>query len=645
MAVPDEVLKGLADLLLESTARITQVDGGLPAGACFFVSDSLLITNRHVVGEPPADGPQEVLVHPYGGQPESGTVLARSTVNPGLDVALVRVAPTSDRPAVVLHRALDRGEYVLAGYPREDFYTDLGPGAEVPPSVKGNPRNNICTTRPDLLRLKEVQLKPGFSGGPVLNATTGAVVAVTVYSEDLGAALGGAALPMELAVAAYPELAELATEPPLAAHRYKEILGRSQWEALGLVWSRDEQIDIHLTGKRSCWRIGLRKDDVGPLSTELTARELGDDMSEVLVQWARSAGRRDESEVLLLGRLLSAALFPPRVADRLPPPADRDSDPVLVRLHVDPAGPLADLPWELATDPADPERKRFLSATQGYAFVRVNPGAPVASGKAAEPRTKDEHMSVLRIVVQPDDTTNWPPVVDTKTPLPWPTSSKINEALATRVGAPKSLDGSPLFVTEAFVNPTLYDLMSRAQERGADIVHYAGFGYQEPEDGMRSGLDRSWIACWAGTSSDDLRYHKAKEVLREIAGLEPRLVVLEFGTPSLDRPYDLVGGQRCQPIGPALLEAADTLGLDAMVCTRPLHPIQYDRFNAMLYTLLGAGHTIEQAVQSARRALLIDAPVDHAGFGWFVVTTGNSLRRRFYERPLTVAYQPPRLNG
>src|SRR5688500_12491695 len=119
MAVPDEVLKGLADLLPETTARITQVDGGLPAGASFFVSDSLLITNRHVVGEPPADGPQQVRVHPYGGQPEVGTVLAPSAVNPGLDVALIRVAANSDRPSVVLHRALDRGEYVIAGYPRE----------------------------------------------------------------------------------------------------------------------------------------------------------------------------------------------------------------------------------------------------------------------------------------------------------------------------------------------------------------------------------------------------------------------------------------------------------------------------------------------------------------------------------------------
>ena len=562
-----------------------------------------------------------------------GHGLPPSSIVPDLDIALIETAAAADRDAVVLHRVLDSGDYLLGGYPHENFYTDLKPGAELSPpgTLKGTPRFDNETTQPTLLRLSGYQIRPGHSGGPVLNAATGAVVAVTVYSEDPDNDVGGGALPIERALTAYPQLAALADEPPsLAVRRYRDVMGQARWEALGLVWSPDEQVDIYLTGKRSCWRIGLRENDAGD---ELTARDLAATWPRCSYSGRASSGSRDESEVLLLGRLLSAALFPDPVKDRLPPQANANSDPVLIRLHVDPSGPLADLPWELATDPADPNRKRFLAATDGYAFVRVNPGAPVPA-EPPDPRTLADQMSVLRIVVQPEEHTRWPQVVDAGIPVSWPATSQIDSDLATRISTPEGVDGNPLFVSQnPLLNPTLSDLADRVSLGGVDIVHYVGFGYQEPEDGMRSGLERSWLACSAGEGSDDLRFHRAHDVLQQIADFRAQLVIMEFGTPSPNHTYALMGDQRCQPVGPALLAAADTLDVGAMVCTRPLHPIQFDRFNRRLYTFLGAGRTVEEAVQLARRAVLMDAPVDSAGFGWFVVTTGNRLRRRYFERP------------
>ena len=623
MELPEDVLNGLRDLLRESTARITQSDGSLPAGAAFFVSDTLLITNRHVVG-PWVDGmPQAVRVHPYGAaEYVEGEVLPPSATEPELDIALVRVPPQAN-PAMVLHPGLDGWKYLLAGYPREDFYTEIGPGVEVTSPIEGRVRMNASTAQPDLLRLTDVQIKPGFSGGPVLDISTGAVVAVAVFTEDQDAALGGGSVPVRSALAAYPELKQIAADPPNATRRAKTMLDRAGWERLGLVWSRDEQVDIHLSGDRSRWRIELQPD-----SAERTIRDLGDEMGEVLASWARAAGRRGESEVRVLGRLLSGAMFPPD--PRLPPPADHDSDPVLVRLHVDPNGPLADLPWEIATVPTDPHS--FLAGADGYAFVRVNPDAPVGRNRIVA-RNDGEQVRVLAVIVQPENTSTWLPVVDTRAPIPWPSSGKIGDDLAKRIEGPTDRSGATRFSLERLVNPTLSKLEKQAAATGGvDIVHYIGFGYQEPEGSGELGWNRVGIACAAGTDDAYLRYHPAKEVLDVLSKFDPGLVIFEFGTPSIDDPYD-GHGKGCQPIGPAFLGAASEFGLDAMVCSRPVHPRQFDQFNDELYSSIAAGKTIEQSVQLARVALCRDHPIDWAGFAWFSATTGNQPRARFFRPP------------
>ncbi|WP_328470678.1 trypsin-like peptidase domain-containing protein [Actinoplanes sp. NBC_00393] len=621
MELSDDVVKGLSDLLRECTARITPLSGTRPAGAAFFVSSTLLVTNRHVVEEA-----VEVTVQPFGAEPRTGTVLPPSESHPDLDIALVEVDADPAIPAVLLHRDLDIGAYRLAGFPREDFYEDMAGGLEVVPA-DGHPRYHTRTGTLELFRLTGVQIKPGFSGGPVLNTGTGAVSAVCVYSEDPDFDLGGGAIPVNTVLDAYPQLAKLAAEPPEAIRRCRELLGRAHWESLGLVWSRDQQVDIYLNGNRSQWRIGIRPDDLGPVRT---VRDLGDDMSEVLVGWARSSGRRDEPEVRLLGRLLSAAMFPAEVADRLPRPAERSEDPVLIRLHVDPSGPLADLPWEFATDPKDPER--FLAATDGYAFVRVNSTVPRGGGGTLRRNSPDEQVGVFAIVVQPDDITRWPPVVHSQNLMPWPSSAEIEDGIAGSVGAARTAEGSAAFRYDLLTNPTLAEIKLRQSSIQADVVHYMGFGYQEPESDSTSGLDRAWIACSPGRRMEKPQYHRAREFLQVIAALQPSLVILEFGLPPVDQPYDMLG-KGCQPIGPAVLSAATELGFDTMVCTRPLHPHQYERFNQFFYPQLAAGRTVEQAVQEARQALMTDSLIDFAGFGWFTVTTGNNPWARFFERP------------
>ena len=208
---------------------------------------------------------------------------------------------------------------------------------------------------------------------------------------------------------------------------------------------------------------------------ERTVRDLGDDMSEVLVRWARSSGRRDESGAPHRATAVCGHLSP-EVTRLLPASADRNEDPVLIRLHVDPNGPLADLPWEFATDPRD--SKRFLAATEGYAFVRVHAGAPVRPPRIKS-RSPEEHVRGFTVIVQ-SDSTKWPAVFGIQKVSAWPQKETLGEMLDRSITGPKCPDDSPVFIVDKLTNPTLYDLQT--QGFIYDIVHYVGFGYQEPED-------------------------------------------------------------------------------------------------------------------------------------------------------------------
>jgi hypothetical protein len=605
MALSREVLDGLVELVMGCTARVTALDGGFPAGAAFFVDGDLLITNRHVVGDPVEGQEQKVLVSPFGGQPRQATVLAPSERDADLDIALVRCPPQAGDPprtAVLLHRDMPRAEsgYQLVGYPREDFYTDLGAGLEAP-DAHANPRLDNVTKRPQLLRMRDIQIKKGFSGGPVLSWETGAIAAVAVYTESEDAALGGGAIPVDRAADAYEELRLLVSEPPAAANRWRELLGRAHWESLGLVWDPGSQVDVYLSGDRSCWRIARRSGEDG---SPFTVRDLGDEMGEVLARWARSSGRRDESEVKLLGHLLSAALFPASTADHLPEPAPHNREPVLFRLHVDPSGPLAELPWELVTVPQDPDR--FLAAQEGYAFARVD-DIPSASGEA--PGTQaNRRPRVLGVVVRPSELTLQPPRYVGGKSVPWPEAGDIESELSRAINNPGRFD------VTVETNPHIGVLDSLTSDSQFDIVHYVGFGYEDEH--------RSYLAL-ADSSGRQIQWMLADKLLGAFARTQPRLLVLELGLP----PFE----QRQEPLGPGILAAARNAGAPAVVSTRPLHPLQHSGFNWTFYDALGRGRSVEHAVQLGRDSALSSLSDDFASFGWFMLATGRAPRSRVVE--------------
>ena len=545
----------------DATALVSAVAGEGPIGAGFFVDAEFLLTARHVVGD--AD---EVDVQPFGATPRRGQVLPAPNGCDDLDVALVRVELAADElppPAVLIRESIESGPHRAVGFPSEDLYTDEDPGLE-PRAFTGDPVLDPSTKRVKRLRLTGGQLKQGFSGGAVLSESSGAIVGIVDYSENPTSDVGGAAIPIGVAVEHFEELRELVARPPFeTTKRWRDILGRERWERLDLVWDPQRQLDIYLSGDRSTWQIGLLPDTAG--RRPRTVRDLGDEMSEVLVRWARSSGRRDKSEVQLLGRLLTAAVLPDEVGRHLPTAAASGCEPVLVRLHVDADSTLAELPWEFATVPHKDDE--FLAAQDGYMLSRVDSGDVTPT---YEPSTTS---SVLAVVVQPPAVQTGLPAVVVNTKLQaWPTIDEVCADLREAVTTGDKLTIEPL------LNPEKDALDSATAETAQHlIVHYIGFGFS----------DKNGPFIYLADGDGDMKPFPATEILESIAQCRPKLVVLEFGLPPL---YN-----RDDPIGPEVVTAARDLGMPAMVTSRPVHPSQYKRFNQALYGQLRNGATIERS--------------------------------------------------
>ena len=268
--------------------------------------------------------------------------------------------------------------------------------------------------------------------------------------------------------------------------RWRDSLGRPQSERCK-VWDPARQLDIYLSGDRSRWRIGLKADEDGEVRT---VRDLGDEMGELLLQWARHRRALSRAEVELLGRLLSAALFPSYIADQLPPRAAGE-DAVLVRLHLDPGGPLGDLPWEFVTIPGS-EPVKFLAAEPGYAFTRVASMGPLAHSEgrpsgnpsgAQRPAgpSETEDGRVLVVVVQPDGLTpRLPVVLEGRNLRSWPPCDSVTSVLTTAISSKRRL-GEPVVLS----NPELSELRQVASDGNFDVVHYIGFGSVNNDEPLR----------------------------------------------------------------------------------------------------------------------------------------------------------------
>jgi hypothetical protein len=596
VALDPNCLVQLRELLKECVASVEDVNRS-SRGSGFFVDEDLLLTCAHVVK---GQKSESLRLHPFKRQPRSGIIID-VIAQRSIDLALVKVDKVegeSPQPAVVLDRGIvDNVDYFAVGYPSEQV---VGvPGLEEI-SYRGNARIAEDGSTPILLVLQAggALIKPGLSGGPVMNTDTGAVVGLVQYTQDPNNPTGGAAIPIGRAASDFAEVRRCLDKPPVATARWRDILGPAAWRQLGKSWGWRHELDICIRGSPSGWEVRLDPDNDGPYS--LTGRGLSEDVSEVLFHWAQRRRVRRDEDVKLLGRLLSGALLPPPVLSQVLRGAGNDQ--LLVRLRFDGNCELFDVPWEFVTIRIA-DKDHHIATEPHMGLVRVGSHANEGSIDTAPRRGVG---TVLGIIVQPED---W----QTQMPRPhlsgkevsWPQrgwcSDRLSEAIRECRRLQLSLleDPIPSKVAGAVLN-------SVGTDTPIEVVHYMGFGQLEQGKPM--------IALSDGEG--DVEWRSLEDLFSWVEQSGARLLIIEFFLPRV--------GTDPEPIPPRAFLSGLAGRVNAIIYTRfPVHPRQSNRFNVALYNALGSGETVEMAVQRARKDVLDNQFLgDAAGFGWFALLTG-----------------------
>ena len=255
----------------------------------------------------------------------------------------------------------------------------------------------------------------------MLNSETGAIVALMQYSEAKSGTEGGAAIPIERAADQLEEVAACLEEPPSSTRRWRKAIGEEAWEDLGRPNARQARVDLFLNGDNSSWSVRID----GEAAHSLTARDLPDEISQALFHWAQRRRVRNEEDVRLLGRLLSGAIFPSKVASTLQ--RECGADELLIRLHIDPDSDLFDIPWELATLTID-NLDSHVGAHERLGMVRVVKGTELKGAPL------DQGARVLAAVVQLESLQAQMPTLTFGTKkVRWPADGEIGQALESAV--------------------------------------------------------------------------------------------------------------------------------------------------------------------------------------------------------------------
>ena len=167
-------------------------------------------------------------------------------------------------------------------------------------------------------------------------------------------------------------------------------------------------------------------------------------------------------------------------------------------------------------------------------------------------------------------------------------------------------------------NPSPADVDRELARARPEVVHYTGFGKFDREAKLAlSDGDRGVV--WTA----------AHEFFDWVASAGARVLVVEL----LPQPL----GETWEQLGPSAFKAALGGRVNAVVLTRfPMLLGHLRDFNKAFYGALGAGLSVEAAVQSARKDVQSNAQYGDAGaFGSFTLITGERADLRLVQAVLS----------
>ncbi len=288
----------LIDFLQDCTVRVNLSDG---LGTGFWVSPGCVLTCAHIIN---AESHDCVSLTWKGVSLSANVTMSLRE----LDIAVLEAgAPATgvQNPCVLLEdSALPRDQLFCFGY--TDEYPD---GDSATPEMEG------WSKEPTLIKLKGAQIRPGFSGAPLLNQHTGAVCGMVTKTRDRDTDLGGRAIPTFVILSNIPGLQQRQQRyhrghrswidllPRLASEDVRSLKGATYTSAARLLedlqsrgcrieliircfrelWSTE--VDLKL---KACWCHGLR-DSSHPLARHFLKTVASDQSEDPFLR--REAGR------------------------------------------------------------------------------------------------------------------------------------------------------------------------------------------------------------------------------------------------------------------------------------------------------------------------------------------------------------------
>lgn len=211
----------LLRLLDRCTVRLV-IDSGREVGTGFFVAPGLLLTCAHVLNGA-ADGSGTIEVE-WDGQ-KSSAALEQITDKTYPDLALLKTSAITNHPCVYLSPEVSLDDQLYTyGYPKAYIHGDPLTFKYISPT--GAPQT--------LLTFSLGNLRPGFSGGPLLNLRTGAVCGITKRTAGENTLLGGRGVPIIQALQAFPQLKTLQEQYHRQHSQWAEHLTSQQLQISGL---------------------------------------------------------------------------------------------------------------------------------------------------------------------------------------------------------------------------------------------------------------------------------------------------------------------------------------------------------------------------------------------------------------------------
>ncbi|HET9443989.1 MAG TPA: CHAT domain-containing protein, partial [Acidimicrobiales bacterium] len=301
-----------------------------------------------------------------------------------------------------------------------------------------------------------------------------------------------------------------------------------------------------------------------------------------LVERRESTG----DDLVVLGRLLGDLLLPPGpVRERFEACRAGVTGVDRLRVRLQLAGALADLPWEYAYLPrddaaTDDELAGFLALDRRLSLVRHHPLDPGAGPPPSLAPVTGGRLRLIALLATPDD----------------PAYPKLQVAAerGAIAGAVKRLTG----LETSWVEHATFDKLERAVDQPAHVLHFAGHGEFTTDLGEELGtvVGRAFLVLEDDEHRPDLL--GAEQVALQVAGAGIQLAVLgacHSGRRDAVNPWAGVAPALIRTAGiPAAVGMQFTIADQAAV-----------QFSRRLYERLAEGLAVEEAVTAGRLAIAL----------------------------------------